>query len=56
MVFDPTFHEFDREAAALPDLSGEDPEVDPDAAAGEAETELASGDVEANDLPAYGEQ
>lgn len=55
MVFDPTFHEIDREAAELPDLSGEDPDVEPDAE-GEAEAEIASGDVEADDLPAYGEQ
>ena len=30
MVFDPTFHEIDREADNLPDLSGKDPELDPD--------------------------
>lgn len=30
MVFDPTFHEIDREADNLPDLAGKDPEPDPD--------------------------
>ena len=56
MVFGPTFHEIAREAAALPDLSGENPDIDPDAAEDDAEAELESSDVEANDLPAYGEQ
>ena len=30
MVFDPTFHEIDREAAGLPDLTGAGADLDPD--------------------------
>jgi hypothetical protein len=30
MVFDPTFHEIDREAEDLPDLTGADVDIDPD--------------------------
>ena len=56
MVFDPTFHEIDREADELPDLSGDDLEVDPADAEGEAEDEIGAGRVEADDLPPYGEE
>ena len=77
MVFEPTFEEFDADAAArdaaLADIV--DPEapahandlIDPEAPADaiddadddltvDADAAIVSGDVEADDLPAYGEE
>lgn len=45
MVFDPTFHEIDEEAAELPDLDGSDPDAGP--------LEIED---EANALPPLGEE
>nr|WP_315268107.1 hypothetical protein [Microbacterium lemovicicum] len=45
MVFDPTFHEIEAEADALPDLDGSDPDEGP--------LEI---DAEADDLPPVGEE
>jgi len=42
MVFDPTFHEIDREAASLPDLAG-------------ADVDIAGGDLDRGLGPADGD-
>ncbi|MCR2764804.1 hypothetical protein NQ152_14925 [Microbacterium sp. zg.B48] len=67
MVFDPTFHEIDREAANLPDLAGADVDIDPadldhgvdaaDAGSVEEEQEAAAegsaeADIVLSDVPA----
>jgi hypothetical protein len=44
MVFDPTFHEIDAEAAELPDLDED------------TESSLEEGDVDAAHLPPYGKE
>lgn len=68
MVFEPTFDDIDREADQLPDLAGDEVSIgaadgggpaddaEDGAAEASAEGELADADVEANDLPADGEQ